>query len=280
MTMIEVNLEEVSNSSIASIGGTGFGNTAAIKFGEYVVIIDASLYKKSATKFKNMIEQKFSTGVSHLIYTHYHGDHTFGSAPYKNALIISSEATSNNLKDNYQIGWKESLEEEDPLVSEPIEILHPQKTFENKFQIISGDLNMEIRKLGGHTSGSSIIHFVDEKVLYSGDIIFNYSFPYGADPTCDLDSWIKALKVIKSYNVDRIVPGHGPIIENKNHLNSHIEFYEYMKSSICDGIEDRISPEIIESSIEVPEIFFDRSEVRKAPSIEQWYNNYKSGNCD
>jgi glyoxylase-like metal-dependent hydrolase (beta-lactamase superfamily II) len=276
MTKVELNLDRTSDNTIASIGGTGFANTGAIKLGSKLIVIDTSLYKISAEHCKEKIEHLFAQNVSHVIYTHYHGDHTFGSSPFRNAEIISSKNTSNNIQIGYHNDWKAGLEEEDPLVTEPIEILKPSVTFDSSHSLSDEELEIQIRKLGGHTSGSSIIYFPNEKMMFSGDLIFHKTFPYGGDPTCDVDLWIEALRTIKTYNVDKIIPGHGPVIRNKHDIDHYIKFFENVRETIKEGIENYKPLSQIDKLIEVPEILVDAAERRKEVSVERWYNFYNN----
>jgi glyoxylase-like metal-dependent hydrolase (beta-lactamase superfamily II) len=73
-----------------------------------------------------------------------------------------------------------------------------------------------------HTSGDVIAHLPEQKIVFTGDILFRLCTPIGWDGT--YDGWITALDYIVSLQPDVVVPGHGPLCdvtgvqEMKNYL--------------------------------------------------------------
>jgi cyclase len=68
-------------------------------------------------------------------------------------------------------------------------------TFETKFKYKAGDQKVVVYYFGaGHTNGDAIIHFVDEKVVHMGDLVFNRRFPFiDRSSGANITSWIKVL---------------------------------------------------------------------------------------
>jgi glyoxylase-like metal-dependent hydrolase (beta-lactamase superfamily II) len=64
-------------------------------------------------------------------------------------------------------------------------------------------------------------------VVYTGDILFNGGHPIvWAGP---VDNWIKACDLMLSWDVDVVVPGHGPITD-KSGVRALKHYLEYVKS--------------------------------------------------
>lgn len=64
----------------------------------------------------------------------------------------------------------------------------------------------------GHTNGDAVIYFPSERVLHTGDLFVNGSAPfidYSAHGS--IVEWDKTLEKALEYDVDTVIPGHGPV---------------------------------------------------------------------
>ncbi len=251
------------------------GNIGAIILRNFTCIIDTTSYNITAKSFRAKVEKNFGLPVKFLIYTHYHGDHIFGASVFRDLAIISSKQTQRNLTNISTLKsieeWKYNLMNEDPL-AEGIKIISPTICFLGKMFIKDEDLELEICHAGGHTSGSTYVYFPKEKVIFTGDLIFEDIYPYVGDPTCNPDKWIAQLEQIKKMDIERIVPGHGHILLNKKELDKHIYFYKSLRTEIREAIQEKISINVIRA----PDFFELEAEIWKPVAIESWYNYYKN----
>lgn len=81
--------------------------------------------------------------------------------------------------------------------------------------------------LPGHCQGSSMIYFVNENIIFSGDVLFKGSIGRFDFPTSSHYDTKETLNKIKHYDFDAVVyPGHGDITSLKEEqLNNY-----YLKS--------------------------------------------------
>ncbi|MEJ2249197.1 MAG: MBL fold metallo-hydrolase [Candidatus Lokiarchaeota archaeon] len=265
-------LEKVTSNTVANTSGLGRGNVGAIALNNYSVAIDSTLYAKLGLRFKKKLEEKFNLPVKYLILTHYHMDHILGVKSFKGIPIISSEILYKNIKNKKEELSKniENLSSEDPN-AEGVELYFPTLTFINKLYLKDGDKEIEIQHTGGHTSGSSIVYFPHESVVFAGDLIFEKMFPYAGDETCSPEALISSLEHIKNLKPDLIVPGHGPILNGKEDLQNHIDFYKELRKSVRTGIMQGLKPD----QIKAPKFFKQRADELKPVTIQHWYNFYK-----
>jgi glyoxylase-like metal-dependent hydrolase (beta-lactamase superfamily II) len=199
----------------------------------------------------------------------------FGISPFKDICVLSSELTAKIMlneetKSRYQVFIK-NLAKEGP-IGEDIEYIIPTLLFKDQVTIQDEDLHIEIYHTGGHTAGSSFISFPYEKVVFAGDLIFENSFPYAGDPTCDPELLIDALKKMQDIDADIYIPGHGPIMKGASSLDRHIKFYTEFKSIIKDAIRDKTTAE----KISIPDTFGEPDEGRKSMTVNHWLNFYKN----
>ena len=72
-----------------------------------------------------------------------------------------------------------------------------------------GDHTFHLLHTPGHTPGQLAVHVPEERVVFTGDTIFSECQTWLM--TSDVDQWIEALERIRQLDVDRVVPGHGPV---------------------------------------------------------------------
>src|SRR6185295_15393600 len=66
----------------------------------------------------------------------------------------------------------------------------------------------------GHTDGDMVVLFVEDRVLVSGDLVFN-----GHWPNIDLESggsvreWSDTMEKILPLDFERVIPGHGAVTD-------------------------------------------------------------------
>ncbi|MFX0016267.1 MAG: MBL fold metallo-hydrolase [Promethearchaeota archaeon] len=250
------------------------GNIGAIVLRNFVCIVDTTTYTVTAKNFRDKVEEKFGLPIKYLVYTHYHGDHIFGSPAFRDLSIIGSKETLHNLTDPNTLKsleeWRNNLIIEDPL-AKGIEITPPTTTFEYKKLLYDEDLKIEIYHAGGHTSGSTYVYFPVEKVIFTGDLVFEDIYPYAGDPTCNPDKWLTQLQQIQKMDIEKIVPGHGHVLLSKQDLDKHISFYKSLKEIVCEVIQDNLPMK----AIKPPDFFKLEAEIWKPIAVEYWYNFYK-----
>jgi glyoxylase-like metal-dependent hydrolase (beta-lactamase superfamily II) len=88
----------------------------------------------------------------------------------------------------------------------------PDRTFGGALALAVGGRRVELIQVGpAHTLGDCLVHVPDERLLFSGDILFVDGTPIvWAGP---VQRWIDACERILALDAAVIVPGHGPITD-------------------------------------------------------------------
>jgi len=91
-----------------------------------------------------------------------------------------------------------------------IELTLPTETFDGQLDVTVGGKRAQLIEVGpAHTKGDVIVFLPDDRIAFTGDILFIGSHPIvWAGP---VESWIRACDRLLSLDVDVIVPGHGPL---------------------------------------------------------------------
>jgi len=87
-----------------------------------------------------------------------------------------------------------------------------------------GKRSVELSFLGrGNTAGDIVAYLPDSKSLLVGDLIV-FPFPFATESY--ITEWAVVLRTIERMDVARIVPGHGPVMRDKQYLRDVAETLE------------------------------------------------------
>ena len=164
--------------------------------------------------------------IDTLVNTHANGDHCYGNQLVGDARIVASERTAAEMPELPPEAMA-ALVQQAPSMGElgafflrcfgafdfeGIELVLPDETFSGELGLRVGSREVRLIEVGpAHTRGDTLALLPTERVLFSGDIIFNGGHPIAwAGP---VSNWIAACDRILAMDVEVIVPGHGPIAE-------------------------------------------------------------------
>jgi glyoxylase-like metal-dependent hydrolase (beta-lactamase superfamily II) len=254
-------------------------NAGAIILNNFIIVIDTLMYPVQAKGFRERLEMKFSLPVKYLFITHYHADHLFGVAAFKDIEIFGSSLLIENMKKRKEENWTtEAFNEwkkEEPTIAEmidEIEIIIPTNGFKTKRVIEDDGLNVKFYHSGGHTGCSSFAYFPEEKVLFSGDLIAAGYWPFISDPTEDFEGWISSFEYMLNLDIEIVIPGHGPLVE-KGYIKEQLIFMKNLKNNVLKAISEGKKLE----QIEIPEYKYKPAEDWQIPrALEYLFNFYSN----
>jgi len=281
-----MTLERISDSVYADTSGTNGGNFGTIVLDNEIVFVDSGMFHHITKTEFDRIKKENNLDVTKMILTHYHSDHILGAQGLGNVSIISSRETHDLHLDevkrkDYLTNLRQRAEDgkdERPDFWKAVQTLSvriPDIIFDEKISV-GRNRELVVLKLDGHTAGSSIVEFDKEETVFIGDLVFNQSFPYAGDTSCDPDKWIAALKKISDKKYSVIVPGHGQICNN-DVISEHIEFLSNLRDLIKNAIDEGISPDEFVEGGRMPEFHItERSKPRVQSTARTWFDFYKS----
>lgn len=196
-----------------------YGANAGIIIGkDGIVVVDTLISSKEAKRFIKDIRAISKKPIRYVVNTHYHLDHTFGNADFKRlgASIISHINDSKNLKAHGETALKNAknygLSEKD---MKGTRIAYPALAFTDRMEIDLGDQKVELIYIRpSHTEGSVLVYLPEKKILFAGDILFTNYHPFLGEG--NIEEWVKVLDYIMTMDVEKIIPGHGPLSNKKD----------------------------------------------------------------
>jgi cyclase len=238
-------LHELGNDVYAYLqpdGGWGWSNAGLVCDGEHSLLID-TLFDRHLTErmLTAMRRAAAAAGViDTLVNTHANGDHTYGNQLVSGAHIVASERTAAEMSELPPSAFA-ALAAQAPNMGElgaffldcfgafdftGIELVLPDETFSGELTLAVGDKRAELIEVGpAHTRGDTLVLLAEERVLFSGDILFHGGHPIAwAGP---VSNWIAACDRILALDVEVIVPGHGPLAD-KRAVEELKAYFEYL----------------------------------------------------
>lgn len=218
LTKISDNVYSYIGQKDASPAHSFAANAGIVIGRDGILVIDTLISAKEGERFLADIRKVTDKPIRYVVNTHTHLDHAFGNCVFAKlgATVISHDADRRLLEKAGETTLKNianfGLKPEDMAGTE---IVIPTLTFSERLTIDLGGETVElIRVAPSHTEGSVIVHLPARKLLFSGDILFTDFHPFMADG--DISGWTKSLDALLAMDVERIIPGHGPLSTKKD----------------------------------------------------------------
>ncbi len=284
-------LQELGNGAYAWLapdGSWGWSNAGLITDSGESLLVD-TLFDLNLTG--NMLRamrdaEPCAERIGTLVNTHANGDHCHGNELVEGAEIISSTASAaemTELPPEAMAALTEAAGDMGPLGEyflhcfgqfqfQGIRFTPPTRTFDHRMELSVGDKNIELLEVGpAHTRGDVLVHCRDDRVVYTGDILFIEGTPIiWQGPVAN---WIKACHLIENMDVDHIVPGHGPITDKRGVARVR-EYLEYVRDQARQRYDAGLSPMEAARDIELAEYSSWSDSERIAVNVDSLYREF------
>jgi len=231
-----VGIKDASpNNSFAANAGIVIGRDG-------ILVVDTLISAKEAQRFLADIRKVSDKPIRYVVNTHAHLDHAFGNCIFAKlgATVISHAADRKMLERVGAATLKNignfGLKPEDMAGTE---IVYPSLTFSDRMTIDLGGETVElIRVAPSHTEGSVVVYLPSRKLLFAGDILFTDFHPFMADG--DIAGWTRTLDALLAMDVERIVPGHGPLSTKKDlkEMNDYLLLFDAKARELAAESQD------------------------------------------
>ncbi|MCG5215308.1 MBL fold metallo-hydrolase [Streptosporangium sp. KLBMP 9127] len=241
-------LHEVAEGVLAWVqpdGSWWVNNAGAVSGADGTIVIDTCATEARTRRFLAAVraataDAPFRFAVS----THLHGDHTHGNSLLPaTTVVIAHEETrrgilADTIIDDCPPVWS-PLPDWGDVTRRPADITTAGLT------VTTGDRRVEVRHPGytAHTPGDLVAWLPAERVLFSGDLIFNGLTPLVAMGS--VDGALRVLDWLAAFEAEVVVPGHGPLCDARSLpgvLAAHERYYRFVQETAVAGRRDGLSP--------------------------------------
>jgi cyclase len=210
-------------------GSWGWSNAGLITdSGETLLVdtlMDVRLTREMLEAMRAAVPAAAQIGT--LVNTHANPDHTFGNQLLQGAAIIASAATAREMPETppqmlvaMQKNWRVMGEGAaffyemmgKNFAFDEVVLTLPTRTFDRELSLTVGGKEIQLVNVGpAHTGGDTMVYVPQDRTVFTGDVLFVDGHPVmWAGP---IDNWIRACDRILGWDVETIVPGHGPITD-------------------------------------------------------------------
>lgn len=217
--------------SITKVAGDVYRFQNNFHFGLVVVTADGNVVvdpiNAEASKWLRINLRKISKNpITHLIYSHSHGDHASGGAMLAAKNVIAHE----NAPD-------------------AIDGVKPTMRFADTKTLKIGGKTLELTYLGkGHGEDLIAVVVRPENVAFIVDAASPKRLPYRDMPRSDVDGWINQVKKIETLNFDIFAPGHGAVGVKKDATDARI-YMEELRAQVLAGLKAGKSADELAASV-------------------------------
>ena len=218
-------------------------NAGVIVTGAGVVIFDALGTPSLARMLLDKIRKITDEPIVRVIVSHYHADHIYGLQVFEDldAEILAPVGADKYLASS---NAKERLEERqftlDPWVNEDTRLVYPDRYLGEGAQFSLGDVEFIVTVVGNaHSDGDMTLYIEPDRVLFSGDIIFEGRVPFLGDS--NTRRWVQVLERMEKEQLVALVPGHGGVADNPNDAISLTRRYlVYLREQMASAVDEFI----------------------------------------
>ncbi len=205
------------------------------------VIVTDPINSDAATFLKSEIAKLTNAPVTHLIYSHSHGDHASGGAEFADTATVIAQQNA----------------------PEQIDGVRPTIRFSDKMQFEHGGKSIELTALGsGH--GQDLIAMVirPENVAFVVDAVSVNRLPFRNFPGTDVAGVIQQIKTVEALDFEILAPGHGSM-GTKADATVHREYVEGLMEAVKSGLKSGNSVDQLVENL-------DLSKYAEWGSYNQW----------
>jgi cyclase len=159
-----------------------------------------------------------------VVNTHRNGDHCWGNQLFAGAEIIAHRRCRDEFgKENPAVmqALRNASDSSDSRLASlagalaewdftGIELTPPTTVIDDRLDLDLDGIPVEMLYVGpAHTAGDVVVHLPQQRIVFTGDILFRLCTPIGWEGS--FDQWVRALDLIVALQPAVIVPGHGPL---------------------------------------------------------------------
>jgi len=232
---VHEDLDEGYHGDIANIG--------FVVGSKGVAVIDTGGSMKVGQRLRDSVKQVTSPPILYVINTHVHPDHVFGNAAFvqDKPIFVGHAKLPHAMalrKDAYMRSNQQWLGDD----FTGSELIPPSDMVQDTTELDLGDRKLQLKAYStAHTNTDITVMDSKTGTLWTGDLLFVERIP---SIDGDIKGWLSAIESLKSVPAKRIVPGHGPVVENgRKALDNEERYLTTLLNDVRNDIKKGITME-------------------------------------
>ena len=196
--------------------------------GDGVVVTDP-INEDAAKWLKAEIGKITDQPITHLIYSHSHGDHASGGTEYGDVPNVITHRNA----------------------PEDIDLVEPTVRFDDQYSFSVGEKTFELTYLGpGH--GSDMIATVvrPDDVAFVVDVVSAKRLFYRDFPGSNVDHWMDQVRKVTALDFDFLIGGHGPV-GVKSDAEKGLVYLQELRAEVLKGLKAGKTVDQLKASVKM-----------------------------
>ncbi len=196
-----------------------------------VVIVESFASDAGARWMAEQAVRLTGRAPTHVIVTHYHGDHTGGlrgATESADVVVLATAVTRDTTLQRNQGAPSDVLTD--------VQVLNTPRPTE----IDLGDRSLIVVPRRGHTDSDVTVEVPDPSVVFCGDLVWNGMFPNYVDAIPSRLS--QTVRLLRQRGATTYVPGHGPLADDAA-MRAYIDLLDDVEADARRAIERGVSAE-------------------------------------
>jgi quinoprotein relay system zinc metallohydrolase 2 len=198
----QLDLEAPGHDDIANIG--------FIVGSRCVAVIDTGGSVRVGRALLAAIRRRTQKPICYIINTHVHVDHLLGNAAFtaSHASFIGHAALPDAIARS-RLYFVQHYPEDLDSPASAAQIIAPDQTVRDSLELDLGGRRLQLQAWPvAHTDCDLTVLDESTRTLWTGDLLFRQRLP-AVDG--DVDGWLKVIDELARIQVERAIPGHGPL---------------------------------------------------------------------
>jgi len=216
-------------------------NAGVVVTDDGVVVFDALGTPSLADLLLARIREITDKPIVRVITSHYHADHIYGLQVFEEqgAEVWAPVGAEKYLRSQ---NARERLEERrfslDPWVNDSTRLVEPDRYIGEQENFSLGGVRFTVSPVGAaHSDGDLTLYVEPDRILFSGDIIFEGRVPFMGD--ANSRHWLEVVERMENQQLVALVPGHGAAAEDPNRAIATMRRYlSYLRETMSAAVEE------------------------------------------
>ncbi|TNF89306.1 MAG: MBL fold metallo-hydrolase [Gammaproteobacteria bacterium] len=191
------------------------------------VVVTDPINQEAARWLKGEIGKITDQPITHLIYSHSHGDHASGGTEYGDVPNVITHRNA----------------------PEDIDLVEPTIRFDDQYSFSVGEKTFELTYLGpGHGDDLIAIVVRPDDVAFVVDAVSAKRLFYRDFPGANVDHWMEQVRRVTELDFDFLIGGHGPV-GNKRDAEQGLVYLQELRAAVLKGLKSGESVEQLKASV-------------------------------
>ena len=193
------------------------------------VVVTDPINQEAARWLKGEIGKITDQPITHLIYSHSHGDHASGGTEYGDVPNVITHRNA----------------------PEDIDLVEPTIRFDDQYSFSVGEKTFELTYLGpGHGDDLIAIVVRPDDVAFVVDAVSAKRLFYRDFPGANVDHWMEQVRRVTELDFDFLIGGHGPV-GNKRDAEQGLVYLQELRAAVLKGLKSGESVEQLKASVKM-----------------------------